>query len=94
MEGNVVRKWRCQGCGSSVGRLPGSPKCGSCATIAAEAQPAHGEQRNRRMERTFGSLSVKEETVYEAWCAACSAWVECRGVLGPLEFQVHHRLAS
>lgn len=65
--------------------------------------PAHNEQRNYRIERTpytsqfdvqgRGTLRLTTSdlaSVEERYCAHCRTWVECRGVLGGLQFLAFH----
>lgn len=61
-------------------------------------EPAHGTERNRRMERADGArveyqtpdgrtayagpVTSCEYTVAERWCATCREWVRCEAIIG------------
>ena len=60
--------------------------------------PAHGEERDRRMETTYGRSveyttadgqpvysgpgSSMTQTVREVWCGTCQDWQTAKGIIG------------
>jgi hypothetical protein len=59
----------------------------------------HGEERNRRIETTYGKsetmvtangheltmpMSSMTQTVSERWCETCNEWVEAKGIIGAI----------
>lgn len=51
---------------------------------------AHGARRDRHYETRWAKHSAVTETVSERWCAFHQAWIEVRGVVGGLAFDIEH----